>query len=113
MTRLFQALAVSVLAFAAAATPLAAKESRRVAVEVRYADLNLASEEGADVLFRRIDNAARQVCGLDTRQRGFVKRQARACHTETLRETVAKVDAPMVTQIYALRQGQRMVFAAR
>jgi UrcA family protein len=113
MTRMLPALALCALALAAAATPLAAEESRRVAVEVRYADLNLQSEEGADVLFRRLDHAARQVCGLDTRQRGFVKRQARACHAETLRETVAKVDAPMVTQIYAQRLGQRTVFAAR
>lgn len=113
MTRMFQALAVTALAFAAATTPLAASEADRNAVEVRYADLNLGSEQGADVLLRRLDRAAKQVCGMDTSQRGFLRRQQRACYAETLNHAVAAIDAPMVTQIYAQRQGQRTVFAAR
>ena len=35
------------------------------AVEVRYKDLDLATSEGQAELNRRIDNAARAVCGLD------------------------------------------------
>lgn len=43
----------------AAALPAAAAESRTV----RYDDLNLASPAGQDRLQRRIDGAARDVCG--------------------------------------------------
>jgi UrcA family protein len=113
MTRILQALAVTALAVAAATTPLAAKETNRSAVVVRYADLDLTSEAGASVLLRRIDRAAKQVCGMDGDVRGLYRRQQRACHAETLSETVTKVDAPLVTQIYAQQEGQRMIFAAR
>jgi len=113
MTRILQALAVSALAVAAATTPLAAKETDRNAVVVRYADLDLTSEAGASVLLRRIDRAARQVCGMDRDVRGIFRLQQRACHTETLSESVAKVDAPLVTQMYAQQDGRRMIFAAR
>lgn len=113
MTRMLPALAVSALAFAAMATPLAAKETSRNAVTLSYADLDLTSEAGANALLRRVDRAARQVCGITHAQRGLFQRQRRQCVAETVGETVAKIDAPVVTQMHATREGQRMIFAAR
>lgn len=34
-------------------------------IAVPYSDLNLASEKGRNLLERRIDRAAREVCGVD------------------------------------------------
>lgn len=113
MTRTFQTLSVAALVLAAVALPATAAETRRAAVEVTYADLNLSSEEGAAALIRRLDQAAKQVCGVDYRQRGFLRRTQRACHDQTLTKAIANVDAPMVTQMYAGEQGRRQVFAAR
>jgi UrcA family protein len=113
MIRTFQALSVAALAFAAVAAPATAAETQRTAVEVHYADLNLNSEAGAATLIRRLDVAAKQVCGLDSRQRGFVRRQQRACHEQTLSKAIVGVDAPLVTQMFAGEQGRRQVFAAR
>jgi UrcA family protein len=47
-------------AAAAAATPAIAQNG---SVTIGYGDLNLASQAGRNVLDRRIDGAARQLCG--------------------------------------------------
>jgi len=50
--------AAAALSMAAAASPAAAKD-----VAVSYQDLDLSTQEGRDVLARRLDSAARQACG--------------------------------------------------
>jgi len=57
-------IALSALAVAAG-SPVAAKD-----FVVKYSDLNLASVKGQKELERRIDEAARSYCGLDTHQTG-------------------------------------------
>ena len=53
---------VAALGLALPAVPAAAQSQ---SVDVPYADLNLATPEGQAQLDRRIDRAARQVCGAD------------------------------------------------
>ena len=57
-------IALSAVAFAAA-TPLAAKD-----LTIKYSDLNLRSEKGQKELSQRIDTAAREYCGMDSRRVG-------------------------------------------
>lgn len=48
----------------------AATPETRNTTEVRYADLDLSSDEGRAELSQRIDKAAREVCGMDDIQTG-------------------------------------------
>lgn len=75
----------TLMAFAAIATvgtalPAAAEES----MNIQYRDLNLATSEGQQILDRRIDRAARSVCGLDDVATGTRLRsnEARNCYRE-------------------------------
>ncbi|MEO0688899.1 MAG: UrcA family protein [Pseudomonadota bacterium] len=56
-------IALAPLAFGLAATSVTAAQSEEPTVSVRYADLNLTTEEGRRVLDRRLVNAAEKACG--------------------------------------------------
>jgi UrcA family protein len=65
-TKTLTALTAAAIITAGAAAPaLANSDNGRIykSVTISYADLNLASEEGADRLESRIRSAARKVCG--------------------------------------------------
>lgn len=115
MSRTFQALCVAACAFATLIAPASAAETTRshAAVTVHYGDLNLASEAGAKVLIRRLDQAARQVCGGDAFARGLARREQRTCRTEAVTQAVADVNQPMVTTMFAERQDGRFAVAQR
>jgi UrcA family protein len=75
--------------------------------EVSFAGLNLTKPADVEVLYRRIAAAASQVCDtvagplpLETKFR--VKR----CMSETIARAVADVDAPALTQYYAVKMHQ-------
>lgn len=65
--------------------PLLAAEEKGKSVEVAYADLNLASEQGRAELDRRLEAAAREACEMDTKITGtrITSPQARQCYRET------------------------------
>ena len=75
------ALAAATLSLAPAAYAADNQENR---VEVAYADLDLTSEEGIAELDRRIDEAAREVCGVDNIRVGtrLPSRSARKCYEQ-------------------------------
>jgi UrcA family protein len=76
----------------------AADEPRREVV--KFADLNLSSDEGAAVLYRRIHNAAVQVCGaVDSRQLGWAP-AVRTCVDRAVTEALVAVNNPVVTNRY-------------
>jgi len=54
---------VLLLATASATVPAAAAETAQIGV--RYADLDLSTEEGRATLDRRIEESARAICGRD------------------------------------------------
>lgn len=69
---------------------------------VRFADLNLGSEAGLQALYRRLENAADNVCGpesvLGSRA---VSAEWRACVASAVRAAVLSIDRPNVTAYYA------------
>ena len=86
------ALTLTVGAFAA--LPATAAPDSRV---VRYDDLNLASPAGVERLERRIDQAARAICGFSSTRTGPGELAAsRACLAKAkarAREQMASIDA--------------------
>jgi UrcA family protein len=73
---------------------------------VSYADLNLNSDAGIAVLYRRLRHAARQVCGdWDTTSlsRGL---EAMACINKAMSQAVAQVNSPMLTSLYEAKTGK-------
>ena len=76
---------------------IAAARSNDVRTEtVRFADLNLARPAGADELYRRIQQAARDVCepnGSAGYPSGYQK-----CRSNAIARAVADVGAPLLTE---------------
>lgn len=72
------------LAAVALAIPAAATEADAGSVGVRYNDLNLASKAGQEELDRRLDRAARSVCGMDAVRTGtrLASADSRRCYRE-------------------------------
>ena len=78
-----------------------------VKTTVSYTDLNLENEEGVRVLYRRLQRASKEVCGVTSLkiagslpvslQRGTPKR----CYRETLSNAVDKIDSEDLTRIHA------------
>lgn len=72
-------------------------------VKVSYADLNLQKEAGAKVLYRRLQQASKQACGVESLQvAGSVSAvaQMNQCYRETLTAAVKNVDSAELTKIH-------------
>ena|SRR5262245_52479625 len=66
---------------------------------VKYGDLNLENEADAGVLLRRIESAARNVCGLHIGPLPFgIKMHLEQCAAEATARAVADVNSPLLTQ---------------
>lgn len=80
---------IGALALAAILPAAAAAETRAV----RYDDLNLASSAGFDRLERRIDNAAREVCGAgsDYRESLILLAETKKCIADAKARAMAQV----------------------
>jgi UrcA family protein len=89
------------VASALADVPVGSDAPRAV---VKYADLDLASDAGAAALLRRIEAAARQVCG-DPRELQPLTRSTRVrhCNTQAIEHAVTALGAPKVTLAYRIR----------
>ena len=77
---------------------------------VSYADLNLESEEGVRVLYRRLQRASNNLCSvtppkiagsLPNIYIGKYGKETRQCYREALSNTVAKFDNEDLTRIHA------------
>jgi UrcA family protein len=90
-------LAASVAGVSAAATSAADAPS----VVVHYADLDLATRQGAQALYRRIAAAARKVCP-NTDQRDLAAMaQNRDCREQAIAGAVRDVGTPLLASVYA------------
>ncbi len=74
---------------------------------VRYRDLNLSSDTGAERLYRRLDRAAARVCGDNPFDPAYMRlwQSVRSCETGALGRAVAQVDSPKLTAIYDQHAG--------
>jgi UrcA family protein len=67
---------------------------------VVYKDLNLEGNAGAQMLYKRIQGAANQVCGkVDGRDLQAVSAQ-RVCVERAVSDAVAAVNSPMLTRVH-------------
>ena len=88
------------LVLATSAAPLAAQV---VSVDVAYADLDLTSPQGQSALAKRIDSAARHICG-DGQQRSGT----RIIDNAKMRVCVAEVKARAATQVAAVMRERQL-----
>jgi UrcA family protein len=72
---------------------------------VHYADLNLNTDAGAAILFKRIRNAAEAVCGDVSSKRLEVAEAAKACVNQAMFHSVQAVNNPKLTNEYNARFG--------
>ena len=69
---------------------------------VRYGDLNLATQAGLQALYRRIQNAAADVCGPSTvAGTRIVSAAWKDCVSASVRDAILKVNHPSLTAYYA------------
>jgi UrcA family protein len=79
-------------------------DSRRH-VEVRFADLNLSTTEGAAALYQRLHSAAESVCNEDgTKDLNSVFR-VKACVSAAISAAVTQIDRPVLTAYYRAKLG--------
>jgi UrcA family protein len=99
-TALFGAVASSFVVL-----PAVADSSDPLQTTVKYEDLNIASPEGAAVLYTRIRRAAKNVCLQSDGDRLDVLQQRDVCINKAILDAVTKVNAPALSAVYASRHG--------
>jgi UrcA family protein len=67
---------------------------------VHYADLNLNTQAGAEVLYKRIRNAAEQVCGNVGSRQWVEAMAARACVNQAVAASIGAVNNLRLTNTY-------------
>jgi UrcA family protein len=92
--------AVAVTTFGLADGILPATRSALPSVTVAYARLDLSRPEGAQLLYRRLQQAASQVCGRIDRVdvEGYPRWQQ--CYDAALQRAVLQVNAPELLALY-------------
>lgn len=68
---------------------------------VKFADLNLGTASGVQVLYKRIHAAAERVCEQPPGESQAVK----ACAAKAEREAISKVNVPLLTAFYQSKTG--------
>jgi UrcA family protein len=72
-------------------------------VTVKYSDLNLATDDGAHQLYKRISAAARVVCpDVDLRDLGAFA-SSKTCQSEAIARAVRDVRSPRLAAVYDAR----------
>lgn len=104
MLRAIPAFAAVVVA-AALVVPTVSQAAESNSVRVSYADLNLASDAGANVLQRRIGFAARIVCEIEDSRQLRLAAATNACRSET----VANVRPAYEAAVASARHGTVIV----
>jgi UrcA family protein len=72
-------------------------------VKVNYEDLNVQKDAGAKVLYRRLQQASRNVCGVQSLQNAGsirVLSEMQSCYKKSLTSAVAKVESQALSRIH-------------
>ena len=94
--------AVAVIAFSVPAIA-SAEDFKGHGVKVNYADLNVEKEAGAQILYRRLQQASKRVCGVESLQNAGGASQIskqQQCYREALDAAVAKIDSAALAEIH-------------
>ena len=95
------AASVFMLSWAAYSPESRAADETVIGVEkVSYGDLNLNTEVGAEVLYRRLRHAAAEVCNPLGSVHAVVQAGWRACYDKAMNSAVASVNKPMLTALH-------------
>ena len=73
--------------------------------KVHYADLNLNTPTGAATLYRRIEQAAVQVCDFNESRDLAKVAMVKACIDRAMEQSVKAVNIPQLTRVYNARIG--------
>jgi UrcA family protein len=92
-----------VLATAASLTQAAAPAGDVPSITVKFADLNLSTEEGTNRLYSRITTAARAVCERGDARDLSAFAASRACESAAIARAVSDVHNPRLAAAYAAR----------
>ena len=76
------------------------KASLHSSVTVKFADLNTATPEGARILYRRIQSAARKVCGSSSPWDPGSYWASKICYDATVNDAVLQVNRPTLTALH-------------
>ena len=99
---------VAIITIAAISAPAIATAEEEVklkgrSVKVTYADLNLEKEAGTHVLYRRLQQASKRACGVESFQNaGSVSAMSdsKRCYRVTLTAAIEKIDNKILTRIH-------------
>jgi UrcA family protein len=72
---------------------------------VSFRDLNLNSPEGVEALYKRIRNAAHEVCA-DPYRYDLSESKLRPCIDDAMSRAIAQVDRPLLTSLYQSKGGK-------
>jgi len=99
-------LLLAVVASSASAVAVAAEFGDAVPTRiVKFGDLNLSSDDGAAVLYRRIKGAAKAVCELSDVRPLDAMTAGRRCTDEAIERAVVQVNAPLLTRFIDAKTG--------
>ncbi|HEY1561608.1 MAG TPA: UrcA family protein [Caulobacteraceae bacterium] len=103
LTALLAAATLAIGIGSASAVSAAGQDT--ASVTVKYGDLNLSTQDGANAVLQRIGQAARQVCKPDTDIADLpgMGDWSRICERARIRDAVSHLDAPMVTAAFSGR----------
>jgi UrcA family protein len=88
----------------------------RASEAVSYADLNLTTNDGARTLLRRIDLAAKRVCGPEPSNSPLQPRLVtfyRECVAHSVEATVARIDSPLLSAMNGEQKSAGAALASR
>ena len=94
--------AIVVLSLPAAAMATGGSEIIGKSEKVSYADLKVENEAGAKQLYRRLQQASKRVCGVDSLTVvGSLREMSRAksCYKDSMDSAVAEIDSEALTEI--------------
>ena len=98
------ALALTALAFVASNAHAASQPD---GIVLRFARTTLNSPEDAARLYRSIQSAAREVCGLRVGRLVMTEyRRAQTCYQKTVEDVVNEIDQPQLTAVYRAADGK-------
>jgi UrcA family protein len=78
----------------------ASPSQRTVNIEVEYTDINLATQAGAETLYRRIVRAARMACGPADARSAAMMTAHRGCLKEAVDGAVKDVGSPKLSALH-------------
>ena len=112
-THTFGATAALLMSITVSISPMARADNAEVTpkMTVKYADLNLAGEAGAHILYKRLQAAADSVCGNLLNRDPIVREAWRSCFETSLANAVRYVGHAQVTRQYLANHDAKQAIA--